>query len=134
MGDRAVTVVLDTHTWLWWVSAPGELGRGAAGRLRRARRILVSAISCLEVAMAAARGRISLDRGLLEWLEQAAALPRVELVPLTPSVAVAAAQLGRSFPGDPADRVIVATALLEGAVLLTKDSQLRDRPPLVTAW
>ena len=129
-----MTVVLDTHAWLWWVSAPGELGRGAAARLRRARRILVSAVSCLEVAMAVARGRISLDRAPLEWLEQAAALPRVELVPLTPAIAVAAAQLGRAFPGDPADRVIAATALLESAVLLTKDGELRNRPPLVTAW
>ncbi len=127
-------VLLDSHAWLWWVSAPGELGRAAASRLRRAQRVLVSAISCLEVAMAVARGRISLDRGVLEWLEQAVALPRVELVPLTPNVAVAAAQLGRDFPGDPADRVIAATALLEGAVLLTKDRQLRSRPPLLTAW
>jgi PIN domain nuclease of toxin-antitoxin system len=129
-----VTVVLDTHAWLWWVSAPGELGRGAAARLRRARRVLVSAMSCLEVAIAVARGRVSLDRGPLEWLEQAASLPRVELVPLTPAIAVAAAQLGRDFPGDPADRVIAATAILEGAVLITKDAHLRGRSPLVTAW
>lgn len=129
-----MTVVLDTHAWLWWVSRPASLGRGAASRIASARRIGISAVSCLEVAVAVAKGRISLDRAPLDWLEQALALPHVELVALTPRIAVAASQLGRDFPGDPADRVIAATAQLEGAILLTKDRRIRSYPGLAAEW
>ena len=129
-----MTVVLDTHAWLWWVSSPASLGRRAASRIAAARRICISAVSCLEVAVAVARGRISLDRAPLDWLEQALALPRVELVGLTPRIAVAASQLGRDFPGDPADRVIAATAQLEAGILLTKDRRIRSCPGLAAEW
>ena len=84
--------------------------------------------------MAEARGRIELDRPPLVWLEEALALPRVELVPVTPAVAVRASRLGRDFPGDPADPVIVATALLESAGLVTRDSRIRDYPGVETVW
>jgi PIN domain nuclease of toxin-antitoxin system len=127
-------IVLDTHAWLWWASGDGALSRKAEKEIRAARRIAVSAVSCLEVAVAQARGRIELDRPPLVWLEEALALPRVELVPLTPAVAVRASRLGRDFPGDPADRVIVATALLESAVLVTRDSRIRDYPGVETVW
>lgn len=127
-------IVLDTHAWLWWASGDDALGRRAAREIRAAKRIGVSAISCLEVAVAEARGRIELDRPVLEWLHEALALPRVELVPLTPAVAVRASRLGRDFPGDPADRVIVATALLESAVLVTRDGRIRDHGAVETVW
>ena len=127
-------IVLDTHAWLWWVSDPSSLGRAAAREIRGADRIGVSAISCLEVAAAAATGRISLDHGPLDWLEAALALPGVELLALTPRIAVKAAQLGRDFPGDPADRVIVATAILESGVLVTRDVRIRSYPALTTVW
>lgn len=132
MGTRPV-IVLDTHAWLWWVSSPGHIGRKAVQRIESADRIGVAAISCLEVAAAVATGRISLDRSPLDWLRQALALQRVELLPLTPAVAVKATQLG-SFHGDPADRLIAATAILESAALVTKDRRLRAYPPLETVW
>jgi PIN domain nuclease of toxin-antitoxin system len=127
-------IVLDTHAWLRWVSDPSSLGRVAAREIRRAERVGVSAISCLEVAAAAAKGRISLDRGPLDWLEQALALPGVELLALTPRIAVKATQLGRNFPGDPAGRVIVATAILESGVLVTRDARIRSYPAVTTVW
>jgi len=127
-------IVLDTHAWLWWVSGAAALSRKAAREIRSAPRIGVSAVSCLEVAVAEARGRIELDRPALLWLQEALALPRVELLPLTPAVAVKASRFGRDFPGDPADRVIVATALLESAVLVTRDKKIREYPGVDTAW
>ncbi len=127
-------VVLDTHAWLWWVSQPSYLSRTARNRIRTATRIGISAISCLEVAIAVAKGRISLDRELLDWLEHALALPRVELVPLTPIVALKAIQLGTDFPGDPGDRVIVATSIVESAPLVTKDSKIRNCPAASAVW
>jgi PIN domain nuclease of toxin-antitoxin system len=127
-------IVLDTHAWLWWVSGAPALSRKAEREIQSAPRIGVSAISCLEVAVAEARGRIALDRPLLLWLQQALALPRVELLPLTPAVAVRASRFGRDFPGDPADRVIVASALLESAVVVTRDKKIRDSTGVETIW
>jgi len=127
-------IVLDTHAWLWWISKPSELSRAARQRIGAETRLGVSAISCLEVATLVAKGRISLDRDPLDWLEQAVAVRKVELLPLTPAVSVKATQLGNDFPGDPADRVITATAILESAPLITKDSKIRDYAGVNTVW
>lgn len=67
-------------------------------------------------------------------VEQALAQPKVELMPLTPPIAVKATQLGRDFPGDPANRLIVATTILESATLITKDSRIRDYLAVNTIW
>lgn len=126
--------ILDTHAWLWWVGEPARLGTKARRLLGEARRIGVPAICCLEVAALAARERISLDRPVLAWLQESAALPRVELMALTPAIAVKAASLPAAFPGDPADRLIVATALIEGAMLVTKDDRIRQSGVVQTVW
>jgi PIN domain nuclease of toxin-antitoxin system len=133
MGNLAM-ILLDTHAWVWWISKPSELSRAARHKIGTETRIGVSAISCLEVATAVAKGRISLDRDPLLWLEQALALPKMELLPLTPAVAVKATQLGNDFPGDPADRIIAATSILESAALITKDSRIREYAAVNTIW
>src|SRR5262249_53982304 len=127
-------IVLDTHAWLWWVSDPSRLSRAAHRRIRTATQIGISAISCLEVATAVTKGRITLDRGVLDWLEQALSLPQVELIPLTPLIAVKATQLGNDFPGDPADRIIAATSIVESAPLVTKDSRVHASGALTVIW
>ena len=127
-------IILDTHTWIWWASEPGRLGRKAARLIRSARSVGVAAISCWEVATLAEKNRIRLDRSPLDWIEEALTLPRVELFPLTPAVAVRAAQLGPDFPGDPADRLIAATALVQSRMLVTKDDRMRTIKILPTAW
>jgi PIN domain nuclease of toxin-antitoxin system len=126
-------IVLDTHAWIWWASDPARLGRKGRAAIDAADRIGVPAVCCFEVAAAAARGRIGLDRAPLEWLEQALALPRVRLLPLTPAVSVRATQLG-GFHGDPADRLIVATAILESATLVSRDHNIRGYPSVTTVW
>ncbi len=126
--------ILDTHAWIWSVSEPARLGRGARRVLERARRVGVPAICCLEVAALAARGRITLDRPPLEWLQDALGMPRVELIALSPAVAVKAAGLPSSFPGDPADRLIVATALVEAGTLVTKDERIQRSSLVPTVW
>jgi PIN domain nuclease of toxin-antitoxin system len=126
-------IVLDTHAWIWWASDPDRLGRRARAALEAAERIGVPAVCCFEVAAAAARGRISLDRSPLEWLQQALGLPRAELLALTPAIAVRATQLG-AFHGDPADRLIVATALVHDATLVTKDRHIRAYTPVTSLW
>jgi PIN domain nuclease of toxin-antitoxin system len=127
-------IVLDTHAWLWWVSKPSELSRAARQRIGSETRIGVSAISCLEVATAVAKKRITLDRDPLSWLEQALALPKLDLLPLTPAIAVKATQSRHDFPADSADCIIVATSMLESAAVITKDSRIRDCPAVTSVW
>lgn len=127
-------IVLDTHAWIWWTSEPARLGRRAQRALKTARRIGVPAICCLEVARLAARGRIRLDRPVLEWMFDALAMPRVELIPLTPAIATRAADLPAEFPGDPADRLIAATALVEHGSVITKDTRIASADVLETLW
>ena len=88
-------IVLDTYAWLWWVSDPSRLSRAANRRIRTATQIGISAISCLEVATAVTKRRITLEREVLDWLEQALSLPKVELLPLTPLIAVKGYSIGR---------------------------------------
>jgi PIN domain nuclease of toxin-antitoxin system len=81
----------------------------------------VSVISAWEVGMLEARGRLRFDIPCEEWLEHAFGMPGLSLMPLTPSICVRCSRLPGVFHGDPADRLIVATARELGAVLLTRD-------------
>jgi PIN domain nuclease of toxin-antitoxin system len=127
-------IVLDTHAWLWWVSDPAKLGRAARREIGRATRIGVPAICHLEIAVGVALGHIALDRPTLDWLQDALALPGFEAVALTPAVAVKAAELPASFPGDAADRLIAASAMLHSAMLVTKDERIRAFDGVRCVW
>jgi PIN domain nuclease of toxin-antitoxin system len=127
-------IVLDTHAWIWWTTAPAKLSRKARQAIEGADRLGVSPISCLEVATLARRGRIALDRDADAWVEQALAQESIELIPLTPQIAVSAGGLEDGFPGDPADRLIYAAALSAGADLVTKDAALRRFDSSRTIW
>lgn len=127
-------IVLDTHAWLWWASGSSKLGAKARLEISRTKRIGIPAIACLEIATGVARGRIELDRSSLDWLRDALGQPRVELLPITPAIAAKAAELPPQFPGDPADRLITATAILESAPLLTKDDRIRRFSGVRTVW
>jgi PIN domain nuclease of toxin-antitoxin system len=132
--ERRSVIVLDTHAWVWWISDPVRLGRLARRQIEGARRVGLPAICCLEIATLAARRRISLDRPVLEWLHDSLARPGVDLLPLTPAVSVKAADFPADFPGDPADRIIVATAILESAPLVTKDERIQGYAGVRTIW
>ena len=128
-------ILLDTHAWVWWAA---ETPRRLSARARRAiadsPAVGVSAISTWEVAMLVAKGRLELDRDVLVWIRQALALPRVTLVPLTPEIAVRSTRLGDGFPGDPADRFLVATARERGAAFVTRDEALRRAEGVRRIW
>jgi PIN domain nuclease of toxin-antitoxin system len=128
-------IVLDTHVWLWWTAEPSKLSLPAQDAFDNADRIGVATISCWEVAMLAEAGRIGLDRSTGTWIEQALADVRTQSLPLTSTVAVHAAMLGREgFVGDPADRIIYATARHTGARLVTRDKSLRKFDRRGTIW
>jgi PIN domain nuclease of toxin-antitoxin system len=127
-------IVLDTHVWIWWISAPRKLSLRARRAIDEARELAVSAISLWEVAMLVAKSRLELDRDVGLWMRQALAAPRVSLASLSPEIAARSTKLGRDFHGDPADRLIVATALELNAALVTKDDRLRSFERVVTVW
>jgi PIN domain nuclease of toxin-antitoxin system len=120
-------LVLDTHAWVWWLSKPEKLSRRQRGMIERARRrggdrLLLSIISAWEVALLVQAGRLRLPVPLERWLDQAVSIPGLEVVPLTvPTIAEAARLIGLR---DPADMLIVATALQYGAPLLTNDERI----------
>jgi PIN domain nuclease of toxin-antitoxin system len=127
-------ILLDTHAWIWWMNAPGRLPRRVQARLRDARDVGVSAISCWEIAMLVSAGRLELDRDVLLWIRHSLAQPRMQLVPLLPEIAVAASLLGAGFPGDPADRIIYSTAKHHGWRLVTRDDRICRHDPDSTLW
>lgn len=128
-------IVLDTHAWLWWVAEPDRLSEPAARAIEGADRIRLSTFSAWELAMLVVDGRISLDRDLRTWIGQALARERVESVPPSTEIAITAALLDRrSFPGDPVDRIIYATALASSSRLVTADRALRAFDPHRAVW
>jgi len=125
-------IVLDTHVWLWWTADPRRLSRAAARALERADAIGVTTITVLELAEHAERGRVRLNAPLRTWVRHALARERVSALPLTAEIAVDAAQL--RFEGDPADRIIYATARALDAQLVTRDERLREYDAERTVW
>jgi PIN domain nuclease of toxin-antitoxin system len=127
-------IVLDTHAWVWWAADRVRLSRRARAALEAERRLAISDVSLWEVAMLVAKGRLRLDRAVDDWLDQASRLDRLDVLPIRPAIAVRSTHLGHAFQGDPADRIIAATAIAEGAALVTKDDRLRASPAVTTIW
>jgi PIN domain nuclease of toxin-antitoxin system len=120
-------VLLDTHVWVWLMEGRAGVNPEAVSLMERAGEesfLRVSAISAWEVGMLEARGRLCFDIPCEEWVEHAFGLPGLSLMPLTPSICVRSCRLPGDFHGDPADRLIVATARELGAVLLTRDESI----------
>ena len=130
-------IVLDTHVLVWWVSGAAKLTgrarRAIDGALRRGQ-VIASAISIFEIATAVRRGRLELGLPLDQWLADMVVLPELHIEPLSAAIAQAAGQLGDPFPGDPADRLIAATALSLKAKVVTADERLRRSPAIAAVW
>lgn len=128
------TVLLDTHVVQWWSAEPDRLSPPAAAALADADELAVTGISWFELAWLAARERILVTIPITSWLEQLSA--EVRTVGITPAIAHTAVSLPSTFPGDPADRLIYATAVAHGWRLVTKDRRMRSHryPRNITIW
>ncbi|MDP1650194.1 MAG: type II toxin-antitoxin system VapC family toxin [Rubrivivax sp.] len=120
-------MLLDTHALVWLVVGDGRLRLAVRRCIEAAaqeQQLWVSAITPWEIGMLVAKGRLVLDRDVMDWLQAALALPGIRVAPLEPAVAVASTRLPGELHGDPADRLIVATARHLGAALVTADAAL----------
>lgn len=121
--------LLDTHVLIWWLDDRHRLSAAQRAVVNAANGdspLLVSDISLWEVAMLHSLRRIRLAIPLREWLEKAAAPPLVKRHGISPAIAAELAALPDSFHRDPADRILVATARVLGATLLTQDQRIVD--------
>jgi PIN domain nuclease of toxin-antitoxin system len=122
-------ILLDTHVLVWLVQGDSKLGGKAQDALRKVvaeEGVLVSAISIWEVSMLAAKGRLILGRPTGQWVGSTLALPGIGLAPIEPMAAVEAGALPDSIHGDPADRIIIATARALTCPIATADRAILD--------
>jgi PIN domain nuclease of toxin-antitoxin system len=122
--DEVAAVVLDTHALVWLMQGSVRVGPRSRALIAAAAdvdAVFVAAISAWEIAMLVARDRLALDRDVGEWLDAALRLPGIRLAALDPLVAVDSTRLPGAVHGDPADRLIIATARRHAAVLITDD-------------
>ena len=122
-------LLLDTHVWFWLVLGNAALssaarktisGAASTGNLR------ISAITVWEIGLLASRNRVALGKPTIRWVEEAVAASTVTVEPLSPSIAVESCELPEIFHRDPVDRLIVATARVANATLMTRDRQILD--------
>jgi len=119
-------ILLDTHILVWWLSQVSRLSATQTVSIEDASDITVSAISLWEIAKLVEYQKLSLKLPVLDWFNTALSHPKIQVIPLHPEIVVASTQLPGTFHKDPADQIIVATAIYLDVPLLTKDSKILD--------
>lgn len=121
-------IVLDTRVLIWWINDPKKLSKKAREIIdqekHREENILVSSISTLEIYRLVKNGKLQLINDIDSWLEKIESLPAVKFIPIDNKVAIASINLPDFSHKDPADRIIIATAQIMGAVLITSDKKI----------
>ena len=122
-------VIFDTHVFIWYMFGNPILSakfQKSIDRIQNSHPILISAMSLWEIGMLVQRGRISVEMDCLEWVEQALSNPGFELALLSPQIAVLSSRLPGTIHGDPVDRILIATAFENHAVLVTCDEKILE--------
>ena len=131
-----MNVLLDTHIWVWWLTPGSPLTRTEREALDVAaerREVCLAAISLWEAQMLYRKRRLELPLPFSDWLTRAADSRIVSVIPLDVETVLALDSLPHSFHGDPADRLIVATARAHVLPLATRDTRIR-RSRMVRLW
>jgi PIN domain nuclease of toxin-antitoxin system len=135
MGQSQV-ILLDTHVVLWLTTDPAKLSRNARSAIEDARKnadgLPISDITLLELATLAGKGRIRLGISLESFLQEVEA--RFVVLPISGRACARAMELPTAYPKDPADRIIAATALVEGLSLISADREIHRSKVVHTIW
>ena len=130
-------ILLDTQALVWWIADAARLSapaKRAIGAALREGAIAASAISLLEIATLIRRHRLVLAVPADKWLADLRRLPELHFEPVSSDIAQLAGSLEETFPGDPVDRIIAATAITLDLKLVTADARLRRAPRLQALW
>ena len=122
-----VGLVLDTHVWIWLESDPDRLGESARSRIEQAARsgrLWVSVMSVWEIGMLVAKDRIRLSMPVDEWVRQASITPGMQMLGVTPEIALESTRLPDTPHGDPVDRLLIASARVHNLALVTADEKI----------
>ncbi len=122
-----MNVLLDTHAWIWILSGEPKLSPKATDSIEKAmvnETLFLSDITLWEVSMLARKERITLGQPALIWIKNALKESNLQLIHLTPEIVVESTELPGDFHGDPADRLLVATARILDLILITRDNNI----------
>ena len=129
--------LLDTHTWIWWNMVPSNLSRKVKALITDPSHyleLLLSAISPWEFCKLLEKKRIAISCDPQEWVAQALDMPKLRLIPLSPSIAYRSTVLPPPFHDDPADQIIVASARQENATIITKNQRILSYKGVASIW
>ena len=122
--------LLDTHAWIWLANGDPRFKNGSSLKMiekaSKSSELYVASISIWEIGMLEAKGRVRFQMPCLEWVKRAVELPGLSVIDLSAEIAIESSRLPGVFHGDPADRILVATARSEGLTILTQDQKILD--------
>lgn len=130
-------IVLDTHVVLWWINNPKKLSKKASKAIEESikqEEILISSISVLEIYMLVKKNRLELNSLADSWLQKVESLPFVKFIPVDNRIAAQSVNLPDLLHKDPADRIIIATALNIGCKLVTSDKKILNYSHVQSIW
>lgn len=120
-------VLVDTHIWLWHLNTEDTLSSRVKNIIDASaveNELYISAISIWEMAMLVSKKKITLNTSCQAWVNKSLSLPGVSLIPLSPEISIESCNLPGNFHGDPADRILVASARIENLCLISRDKKL----------
>jgi len=129
-------ILLDTHTWIWSHSATKLLSDDVKILIKQTQtdQRAIASISIWEFAMMVTKGRINVKIDPKRWLNNAIGKSGLQVIELTPEIAMESCNLPGGFHKDPADQIIVATARTHNLTLLTKDRKIIEYPHVKAIW
>ena len=129
-------ILLDTHTWIWSHSATKLLSDNVKILIKQTQtdQRAIASISIWEFAMMVTKGRINVKIDPKRWLNNAIGKSGLQVIELTPEIAMESCNLPGDFHKDPADQIIVATARAHNLTILTKDRKIIEYPHVQAIW